>query len=65
MEELMENAETRKILEENYLCRFKNIPFEKELFTLEELMNGPFTSLPWEEWEALDAKLRSVNPSLH
>nr|WP_304969766.1 alpha-L-rhamnosidase [uncultured Schaedlerella sp.] len=65
MEELMENAETRKILEENYLCRFKNIPFEKELFTLEELMNGPFTSLPREEWEALDAKLRSVDPSLH
>lgn len=65
MEELMENPKTRKILEENYLCRFKNIPFEKELFTLEELMNGPFTSLPREEWEALDAKLRSVDPSLH
>ena len=60
MEELMENAETRKILEEDYLCRFKNIPFEKELFTLEELMNGPFTSLPREEWEALDKRLRSV-----
>ena len=59
MEELMENPKTRKILEENYLCRFKNIPFEKELFTLEELMNGPFTSLPREEWEALDAKLRN------
>lgn len=65
MEELMENPKTRKILEENYLCRFKNIPFEKELFTLEELMNGPFTSLPREEWETLDAKLRSVDPSLH
>ena len=60
MEELMENAETRKILEEDYLCRFKNLPFEKELFTLEELMNGPFTSLPREEWEALDKRLRSV-----
>ena len=59
MEELMENPKTRKILEENYLCRFKNIPFEKELFTLEELMTGPFTSLPREEWEALDAKLRN------
>ena len=41
------------------LFRSKNIPFEKELFTLEELMNGPFTSLPREEWEALDAKLRN------
>ena len=50
----------RKILEEDYLCRFKNLPFEKELFTLEELMNGPFTSLPREEWEALDKRLRSV-----
>ena len=59
MEELMENPKTRKILEENYLCRFKNIPFEKELFTLEELMTGPFTSLPREEWESLDSKLRN------
>ena len=65
LEELMENAETRKILEEDYLCRFKNIPFEKELFTLEELMNGPFTSLPREEWEELDRKLRCVESSAH
>lgn len=65
VEELMENAETRKILEEDYLCRFKNIPFEKELFTLEELMNGPFTSLPREEWEELDRKLRCVESSAH
>ena len=65
VEELMENAGTRKILEEDYLCRFKNIPFEKELFTLEELMNGPFTSLPREEWEELDRKLRCVESSAH
>lgn len=64
MEELMENEKTRTIVEKEYLYRFGgSIPFEKELFTLEELMNGPFTSLPHEQQEALDRKLREVDES--
>ena len=60
IEELMENEETREIVEKEYLSRFDGIPFEKELYTLEELMNGPFTSLPHDEQETLDRKLRRV-----
>lgn len=60
MEELMNTAETRKILEEDYLCHYKTLPFAKELYTFEELLNGPFTGLPYEYQEKLDRKLRQV-----
>lgn len=60
MEELLENEKTREIVEKEYLYRFDGIPFEKELFTLQELMNGPFTSLPHEQQKELDRKLREV-----
>lgn len=60
IEELLENEKTRGIVEKEYFSRFNNIPFEKELYTLEELMNGPFTSLPHEQQKALDQKLREV-----
>lgn len=60
IEELMENDKTREILEREYFSRFKGIPFEKEVYTLEELMNGPFTSLPHEQQKILDRKLRQI-----
>ncbi|MCI8416328.1 MAG: family 78 glycoside hydrolase catalytic domain [Lachnospiraceae bacterium] len=60
VEELLENEKTRKILEEEYFSRFIKISFRKELYTLAELLNGPFSYLPYEEQRALDQKLRSV-----
>lgn len=60
MEELMNQKETRKILEEDYLCHHSHLPFEKELYTFEELLNGPFTGLPYEEQEKIDLRLRQV-----
>lgn len=60
MEELMNTEATRKILEEDYLCYHKKLPFEKELYTLEELMNGPFTGLPYEKQKELDLRLRQA-----
>lgn len=39
---------------------YKERPFEKEMYTLEELMNGPFTSLPIEAQWAIDKRLREV-----
>ena len=60
VEELLENEKTRNILEEEYFSRFIKISFRKELYTLAELLNGPFSYLPYEEQRALDQKLRSV-----
>ena len=60
MEELMQNEKTRKILEEDYFKYRRKIPFEKELYTFEELLNGPFTSLPHGQQKAIDKKLREV-----
>lgn len=60
MEELKENEKTRKILEEDYFAYCPKLPFEKELYTLEELLNGPFTYLPYDRQKALDARLREV-----
>lgn len=60
MEELKANEKTRKILEEDYFSYCPKLPFEKELYTLEELLNGPFTNLPYEQQRALDARLREV-----
>lgn len=58
--ELMENENTRKILEEKYLSVVKNIPFENELYTLKEQMNGPFAFVSYEEQEEIDRLLRAV-----
>ena len=60
MEELKANEKTRKILEEDYFSYCPKLSFEKELYTLEELLNGPFTNLPYEQQRALDARLREV-----
>lgn len=59
LEELRENEKTRKILEEAYGDR--DLPFEKELYTLDEVLNSPFANLPHEQQKELDRKLREVD----
>ncbi len=58
--ELKENPKTRKVLEEDYFSVRGSFPFEKELCTLREHLNGPFTSLPHEKQEEIDRKLREI-----
>nr|MCR5625796.1 family 78 glycoside hydrolase catalytic domain [Lachnospiraceae bacterium] len=60
--ELLAYEPTRKILDENYHVYLREVPvpFEDELFTLEEMLNGPFTSIPKEAVEKLDRLLREV-----
>ena len=60
MDELLENEKTKKILENHYFNVVKKMPFGKEMDTLDELLNGPFTSLPYEAQRYLDIKLREV-----
>lgn len=61
MEELLANEKTRQILEEDYFPYRRKLPFQKELYTFEELLNGPFTNLDYESQKAIDARLRSVD----
>ena len=60
MEELMQNEKTRKILDEEYFCHVSHLPFMDELYTLKELMNGPFTNVPYEQQDKIDRLLRAV-----
>ena len=43
-----------------YFTYVKHLPFFDELYTLRELMNGPFTNVPYEQQEKIDRLLRSV-----
>ncbi len=60
MEELMACEGTKKILDEEYFSIVKDFPFFDELYTLQELMNGPFTNVPYEQQEKIDKLLRAV-----
>ncbi|MGN0361639.1 MAG: family 78 glycoside hydrolase catalytic domain [Bilifractor sp.] len=60
MSELNENPKTKAILDKYFYSVYKVIPFEKELFTLRQNLNGPFTYLPYETQEKLDKMLREV-----
>lgn len=60
MEELLEDPKTRSILEQEYFVYHKKLPFEKELHTFRELLNGPFTSVPYEQQKKLDELLREI-----
>lgn len=60
MEELMAYEGTKKILDEEYFSTVKDLPFFDELYTLQELMNGPFTNVPYEQQEKIDKLLRTV-----
>ena len=59
-EELKENKKTREILDKHYFTVYKKLPFEKELYTFREILNGPFTGLPYDQQEKLDKMLREV-----
>ena len=61
MSELIENPKTKAILDKYFYSRYSVIPFEKELFTLRQTLNGPFTYLPYEEQEKIDQLLREVD----
>ena len=59
--ELMDNPKTRAILRKEYeYLREDDIPFEKEVCTLEELTWGPFTSVSQEQRDRIDRLLREV-----
>lgn len=60
MAELEKNPKTRKILEEEYFSTVGEIPFEKELYTLFELMNSPFTSVSHKQQRKIDKLLKAV-----
>lgn len=60
MEELDANEKTRTILEKYYYPSHSSYPFKKELYTFQELLNGPLTFLPYEEQKAIDKRLREV-----
>ncbi len=47
-------------MEEDYFVYHEELPFEKELYTFEELLNGPFTYLSYEQQKAIDKRLRKV-----
>ncbi|MGI6106636.1 MAG: family 78 glycoside hydrolase catalytic domain [Lachnospiraceae bacterium] len=59
-EELKANPKTRAILDEYYFRYRNNIPFEDELYTFREILQGPFTSLPQDRQMEIDRKLREV-----
>ena len=59
-QELKENKKTREILDKYYFTVHQHLPFEKELYTFREILNGPFTGLPYDQQEALDKMLREV-----
>ncbi len=61
MEDLMSDEEARSIVTEQFLSKFIKIPFQKELSTLKELMNIPFTSIPLENQKDIDRRLRAIN----
>lgn len=58
--ELMADERTRTILQREYQTKEDHIPFEDELYTLAELMDGPFTHVPQETKERIDRLLRAV-----
>lgn len=60
MSDLNENPKTKAILDEYFYSEYKAIPFEKELFTLRQMLNGPFTYLPYDMQEKIDRLLREV-----
>lgn len=59
-EELMQNPDTKKILDEEYFIYVNHVPFEKELYTLSEMLEGPFTGVPEGVAEKIDERLRQV-----
>ncbi|MDO4647164.1 MAG: family 78 glycoside hydrolase catalytic domain [Eubacteriales bacterium] len=60
VEELMENPKTKAILDEEFFARYHSLPFFGELHTFREILQGPFTWLPYETQERIDARLRAV-----
>lgn len=61
MTELNGNPKTKAILDKEFYSKYTTLPFEKELFTLRQILNGPFTKLPYEKQEEIDHLLREVD----
>ena len=59
-QELMENPKTREILSTEFVTKEDHIPFDGELYTLDEMTWGPFTAIPQEKRDKLDCLLRAV-----
>ena len=60
LQDLMENPETKKILDEEFFSVHAVLPFVDQLHTLRETVNTPFMSLPYEVQERMDRRLREV-----
>ena len=60
VQELMDDPGAKKVLDEEYFSYVHHFPFFDELYTLRELMNGPFTNVPYEQQEKIDRLLRAV-----
>lgn len=58
--ELLDNPETRKIVEEEFFSVYPTMPFEDELYTFREVLNGPFSHLPHEKQAEIDERLRQI-----
>ena len=56
----MDDPGAKKVLDEEYFSYVHHFPFFDELYTLRELMNGPFTNVPYEQQEKIDRLLRAV-----
>ncbi len=59
-EELMENPGTRKILDEEYFRYVNHLPFRDELYTFREMLDGPFTNIPYEARKRINERLKTV-----
>ena len=60
MTELWESPEALKILQEEYGLDTTEIPFKRELCTLEEVSWGPFTAISQEKRDKIDRLLREI-----
>ena len=59
-EELTAYPGTKAVLDREYITKEDHIPFDRELYTLEEMTWGPFTCVPQAQREKLDRLLRAV-----
>ena len=56
----MENEKTRAVLDQEYFTQVFHVPFDHELYTMAELLQGPFTSVDLARKEKIDRLLREV-----
>ena len=58
--ELMADPGAKTILDEEYFTYVNHVPFEDELYTFKEMLDGPFTNVPFEVKERIAERLREL-----